>query len=45
MIVNFTEICSIVREGIKELIRYHDCIRWQDFGDKGERNGKVLFCW
>lgn len=35
MVVNFTDMRSEVRKGIQELIQYHSCVAWLDYGDCG----------
>ena len=35
MVVDFTYMRNKVRKGIQELIKYHSCVSWLDFGDGG----------
>ena len=35
MVVDFTDMRNEVRKGIQELIKYHSCVAWLDYGDDG----------
>lgn len=35
MVVDFTDMRNKVRKGIQELIKYHSCVAWLDYGDDG----------
>lgn len=35
MVVDFTDLCDNVIKGIQELIKYHSCVAWLDYGDDG----------